>query len=287
MGFITSPKHGVPGVGCDGAWRGAGWPGGPTPLGATPRAAPFRSPSGWHRCSPLRRGKGGGKRSAVVGQPRRDEAARRSGPAPRGRAAVEGVIRRDGGRALRWQEGTASPAQVPGGSNAYWGCTRPGAAGEQQPHGTPARALRGQPAGPAPAADGEGGRGAVRGRPCGALSPRLLPGCGLRAIFVCWAMHSFPANLSLSAPPLLLFPFSYLLFTPLFLAFPWNSCRLFPDTSIPPEGSSWRQFCAPRSLGDAPHQTRARLVKEVPQPPLPFQSIPETSSGALRVTSSM
>lgn len=213
--------------------------------------------------------------------------AGRSGPAPRGRAAVEGVIRRDGGRALRWQEGTASPAQVPGGSNAYWGCTRPGAAGEQQPHGTPARALRGQPAGPAPAADGEGGRGAVRGRPCGALSPRLLPGCGLRAIFVCWAMHSFPANLSLSAPPLLLFPFSYLLFTPLFLAFPWNSCRLFPDTSIPPEGSSWRQFCAPRSLGDAPHQTRARLVKEVPQPPLPFQSIPETSSGALRVTSSM
>lgn len=293
VGFITSPKHGVPGFGGDGAWRGAGWPGGPAPPGAAARRGKLRSaaPRAGTAAPGFAAGRGEGGEAPFWGTRGGTERPDRS-PRPRrgwlggtaGGGFGDGRARRrpPRSRADRALTG-ALPALLPPGSISPAGPPPEPAVGPPAPSGGK---LRGHPRSPT------GRAGAGRSGP-GMLSRDSLPSPAsrLRAASehcVQGTGRCIPTRLiSLSAPPPLLFPFSYLLFTPLFLAFPWNSCRLFPDTSIPTEGSSWRQFCAPCSLGDAPHQTRERLVKEVPQPPLPFQSIPETSSGAPRVTSSM
>lgn len=135
-------------------------------------------------------GRGAGGEAPLWGSRGGTEQADRS-PRPGPGRPRRGAVRRDGGRGLRRQEGTASPAQVPAGSRAYRGSSSPAAPGSSTPAGPPplpavgapapsAGGLRGQPR---PPTGGRARRGAVRG--CGALSPRPLPGCGLRAIVVC------------------------------------------------------------------------------------------------------
>lgn len=301
-GLLPPPKHGVPRAGGGGgAWRGAGWPGGERgPRGrAAPRRGRLRSAAPWAGTaapsSAAGRGAGG---EAPCGAAEAGRSAQtrplRPGPGRRRKGRLRGaeggsfggrrVPRRPAtSRANGALTGARHDLLPPGSISAAGPRLRRG--GTSAPCSGSRRGQRWQPAGPAGAERTEGALGVS----LPSSAPRLRA-----ASSHCVQRTGRGVPSRLISPPLSLLPLpssplfpTYLLFTPLFLAFPWNSCRLFPDTSIPTEGSSWRQFCTPCSLGDAPHQTRARLAREVPQPPLPFQSIPETSSGAPRVTSSM
>lgn len=195
VGLITSPKTRSPE-----SWRrrrrlarGRVARGGAGPAGprrSAPGEAPLRRPLGRHRGSQLRRGKGSGRRSALVGQPRLDGAPRpvpcAPGPGDGGRDGYggrrEGASEAGGYRVARPRPGRIE--HLPGLDTT---CCRRGASAPRDPACAavgprlPARAAGGASAG---SRRGRRARSGPRA-PSGSLCPRPLPGCGLRAVIVC------------------------------------------------------------------------------------------------------